>query len=283
LCDTLATLQSGAPEHSFSFTRAQIKKELGATIDEVFDDFSKKPIASGSIAQVYKATLNGQTVAVKVRHPNVEEQIEIDFIIMKVIARFIESLPGLTWLHLSDSMAQFSSTISGQVHLDIEGRHLFLFNKHFKDWVTVGFPKPIILTNSVLVETYEIGEPVDKFMDHSSCNPQDKRVTTLRELDAALHQCDLAHFVVTTGEDIYLKMLLQDNLMHADLHPGNILIERSRPLTSPNADPTDVESEDVTELKIVLVDAGMVSNLLGFSFSMMMIFYYFPSTFIDDI
>ena len=31
--------------------------------------------------------------------------------------------------------------------------------------------------------------------------------------------------MVTCGEDIYLKMLIQDNLMHADLHPGNILIK----------------------------------------------------------
>ena len=29
---------------------------------------------------------------------------------------------------------------------------------------------------------------------------------------------------MTRGEDLYLKMLLVDNLMHADLHPGNILL-----------------------------------------------------------
>ena len=38
-------------------------------------------------------------------------------------------------------------------------------------------------------------------------------------------QLDVAHFIVTRGEDLYLKMLLQDGLMHSDLHPGkpNIL------------------------------------------------------------
>ena len=35
----------------------------------------------------------------------------------------------------------------------------------------------------------------------------------------------LSHFVVGRGEDVYLKMLLVDNLMHADLHPGNILLQ----------------------------------------------------------
>lgn len=36
-------------------------------------------------------------------------------------------------------------------------------------------------------------------------------------------QLDAAHFIVTRGEDLYLKMLLQDGLMHSDLHPGNKL------------------------------------------------------------
>jgi hypothetical protein len=35
----------------------------------------------------------------------------------------------------------------------------------------------------------------------------------------------LGLFVVSKGVDVYLKMLLKDNLMHADLHPGNILLQ----------------------------------------------------------
>jgi hypothetical protein len=35
----------------------------------------------------------------------------------------------------------------------------------------------------------------------------------------------LGHFMVCRGEDLYLKMLVEDNLVHADLHPGNILIQ----------------------------------------------------------
>lgn len=34
----------------------------------------------------------------------------------------------------------------------------------------------------------------------------------------------LGHFVVTRGEDMWLKMVLNDGLLHADLHPGNVLI-----------------------------------------------------------
>jgi predicted unusual protein kinase regulating ubiquinone biosynthesis (AarF/ABC1/UbiB family) len=99
-------------------------------------------------------------------------------------------------------------------------------------------------------------------MDKLLCKPTDMVVTNEEELEAAIRQCELAHFVVTTGEDTYLKMLLQDNLMHADLHPGNILIEKILHPAEPSEDEADVdevvESESIKGLKIVLVDAGMV-------------------------
>jgi predicted unusual protein kinase regulating ubiquinone biosynthesis (AarF/ABC1/UbiB family) len=57
---------------------AQVKKEFGVSVYEMFDDFDETPIASGSIAQVYKARLEGKDVAVKVRHPNVVEHIRSD-------------------------------------------------------------------------------------------------------------------------------------------------------------------------------------------------------------
>ena len=44
----------------------------------MFDEFDHQAIASGSISQVYKAKLEGKKVALKVRHPNVEKNIERD-------------------------------------------------------------------------------------------------------------------------------------------------------------------------------------------------------------
>lgn len=34
----------------------------------------------------------------------------------------------------------------------------------------------------------------------------------------------MGHFIVTRGEDMWLKMVLKDGFLHADLHPGNILV-----------------------------------------------------------
>jgi predicted unusual protein kinase regulating ubiquinone biosynthesis (AarF/ABC1/UbiB family) len=209
-----------------AFTKRQIQKELGAPVEQIFEYFSPRPIASGSIAQVYKARLNGQDVAVKVRHPNVEEHIALDFIIMKAVASLVDMLPGMDWLKLSETMSQFSSTIASQTKLDIEGRHLYLFNHYFRRWRGVTFPKPMILTESVLVESFEHGESVAHYTETLSNHVGGSDVESEDDAAAAARsRTDLAHFIVTTGEDTYLKMLLQDNLMHADLHPGNILIQ----------------------------------------------------------
>ena len=246
LCSCLEHLQSKAPEHSFAFTRWQIETELGAPVEAILEHIDTRPIASGSIAQVYRARMNGVDVAVKVRHPNVKEQIELDFILMKAFARFIESLPGFSWLNLAESMAQFSETISAQTSLDIEGKHLVLFNRHFKRWSDTAFPRPYVLTESVLIESFEKGLSVATYADNA------KR----KGGGGAVMASDIAHFIVCRGEDIYLKMLLQDNLMHADLHPGNILVQEG------GGGDKVAAIDDKSIRKIVLVDAGMVAELL---------------------
>lgn len=259
LCVALSKLHSKAPSHSYAFTQSQMLKEFGVPAEEVFEEFDPLPIASGSIAQVYRAQLNGRTVAVKVRHPNVVEQIQMDFIIMKHMALLLESITGPGWLHLSESLQQFSHTIASQTRLDIEGKHLYLFNKNFRSWRDVSFPKPIVLTESILIETWEPGVSVSEFtelynsarvngvtkgVDNGEPLRTDDSSTAAVVVKSIKADTELAHFIVSRGEDIYLKMLLADNLMHADLHPGNILIHTT------------------TEHKIVLVDAGMVAKLL---------------------
>ena len=58
LCNELAVLQADAPRHSFAYTKQRVQAELGVPIESAFLSFEKEPIASGSIAQVYKAVLN---------------------------------------------------------------------------------------------------------------------------------------------------------------------------------------------------------------------------------
>ena len=73
--------------------------------------YAQAPIASGSIAQIHRATLNGKSVAVKVRHPSVVSRIVTDFTLMRGLAELTARFPPLRWLNLKASVGQFSSTM----------------------------------------------------------------------------------------------------------------------------------------------------------------------------
>ncbi len=230
-CVALSRLHADAPAHSWHVTRHSVEEALcipKGTLFDVFSSFDTKPIASGSIAQVHKATLkplrygdkSGPVLAVKVRHPDVARLIDMDFRIMGVIADIVDHVPGLSWLKVKDSVNQFSHTMAAQAHLNVEGHHLEVLNHNFRYWKKVGFPQPLFACSKVIIETFEKGEIcttlLDKFDDLAErvgSNRGDENIPV-----------PMAKFIVTTGVGIYLKMLLIDNLMHADLHPGNIMV-----------------------------------------------------------
>ena len=53
--DAFSKLQYESPSMSYYFTKMQIEKELGKSPDEIFNNFSRKPIGSASIGQVHEA------------------------------------------------------------------------------------------------------------------------------------------------------------------------------------------------------------------------------------
>ncbi|OVA06782.1 UbiB domain [Macleaya cordata] len=217
LCTELSKLHTKAPAHSFAYTKRTIEKAFGRKLPEIFDDFEEAPVASGSIAQVHRATLRfrypGQVskpivVAVKVRHPGVGESIRRDFVIINLVAKISNFIPTLRWLRLDESVQQFAVFMMSQVDLAREAAQLSRFIYNFRKWKDVSFPRPLypLVHPAVLVETYEKGESVAQYVDENEGNERVKSA--------------LAHI----GTHALLKMLLVDNFIHADMHPGNILV-----------------------------------------------------------
>ncbi|KAE8673498.1 putative serine/threonine-protein kinase abkC-like isoform X1 [Hibiscus syriacus] len=178
---------------------------------------AEEPVASGSIAQVHRASLRfhypGQrvkpmVVAVKVRHPGVGESIRRDFVIINSVAKLSKFIPTLKWLRLDDSVQQFAVFMMSQVDLAREAAHLNRFIYNFRSWRVVSFPKPVypLVHHAVLVETYEQGERDAHYVDGLEGH---NRIKTA-----------LAHI----RTHALLKMLLVDNFIHAYMHPGNILV-----------------------------------------------------------
>ncbi|KAF5728341.1 serine/threonine-protein kinase abkC isoform X1 [Tripterygium wilfordii] len=152
LCCELSKLHTSAPAHDFSFARKSVEKAFGRKLDEIFSKFEEVPVASGSVAQVHRATLKyrypGQQikpilVAVKVQHPGVGETIKRDFMIINFVAKASNFIPTLKWLRLDESIEQFAVFMMSQVDLAREAAHLSRFIYNFCSWKDVSFPKPL--------------------------------------------------------------------------------------------------------------------------------------------
>ncbi|KAF8414005.1 hypothetical protein HHK36_002003 [Tetracentron sinense] len=185
LCTELAKLHTKAPAHSFAYTKRTIEKAFGRKLPEIFENFEESPVASGSVAQVHRASLRfrypGQkvkpiVVAVKVRHPGVGEAIRRDFVIINLVAKISKFMPTLKWLRLDESVQQFSVFMMSQVDLAREAAHLGRFNYNFRRWKNLSFPKPLypLVHPAVLVETYEQGESVSYYVDELEGNDRIK-------------------------------------------------------------------------------------------------------------
>jgi aarF domain-containing kinase len=144
-------------------------------------------------------------------------------------------------MRLDESVAQFGAPLKEQLNLAQEAQHLARFNRNFRKWRNLSFPKPIfpLVSEDVLVETFEEGRLISNYVN----NPGHRHSAALANL----------------GLDCYLKMLLHDNFVHADLHPGNIMVRMQDPNTLWSRVATFLHLDRKPQL--VLLDVGMVAEL----------------------
>ncbi len=99
-CKELQKLLDDVRPISYPKIKEIFLHDFGKEPEEIFANFDKKPIASASIAQVYKAELKtGEIVAVKVRKPYIGEIIEKDMKIIKLVS-YIAQIFSPTLRHL---------------------------------------------------------------------------------------------------------------------------------------------------------------------------------------
>ena len=205
----LRVLQDKLPPFPIEVAKAEVEKELGLPLEQMFSTFSE-PVAAASIAQVHKAKLatTGDAVAVKVLRPGIEKAFRKDIDAFYLAARMVEIFsPGSRRLRPMEVIEHFDGVVRGELDLRLESSAASEFAANTKD--DPGFQLPAIKwdysARRVMTLEWADGVPMG---DNDA-------------IDAAGHnRVVLSERVL----ELFLQHALRDGYFHADMHQGNLKI-----------------------------------------------------------
>ncbi|HCM84910.1 MULTISPECIES: ABC1 kinase family protein [Enterococcus] len=214
----LRKLQDDVKTDNFESVKTLVEKELELPLTEIFERFDEQPFASASIAQAHHAQLkNGQQVVVKVQHPGIAYEIELD------LSLFEKAIPIANWVPESKVIDLKSIVkeirVSLQNELDFQ-KELVLAEEFYRlnnGWKEIRAPKmePAYSTKKVIVMELMPGKNLKELI-----NADDDKIVqgekNYKELKKTVSELLIEHF---------MKEVFEDGFFHADPHPGNILLQ----------------------------------------------------------
>jgi ubiquinone biosynthesis protein len=224
--EALARLQDDVEPIGSDAAATIIAEELGADVSDLFSDFDRTPLASASLGQVHRAWMrDGRSVAVKVQRPDIRQQIIDDLDVLGDMAQLVDdhTEAGRTF-GFAELVDQFRRSLLAELDYRIEAENLVTMRRLLEPFEHLVVPAPIDDYTTARVLT----------MEHI----EGKNVTSLgplglTDLDGTTLVDELFH--------AYLRQILSDGFIHADPHPGNVLV-------TPDG-------------RLALIDLGMVAHL----------------------
>ena len=206
--DVLSSLQDDVPAAPWDESKQVIEEELGP-VEEVFETFDTDPISGASLGQVYRAAYEGEDVAVKIRRPGIESLVEADLRVIKwsipILVRFLGEGQSFSLDNLAD---EFATTIREEMDYELERTVLNEIKGNFREHDRMVIPETIDDACGPRVLTMEYVPGI--------------KITDVEALDRAGHdRTELA----TQLQRIYLQMIIDDGVFHADPHPGNLAVD----------------------------------------------------------
>ncbi|GLT85126.1 hypothetical protein SLE2022_033260 [Rubroshorea leprosula] len=216
----LRKLQDSLPPRPLKEVCCTIKKEMGKNIDDLFKDFVRDPLATASIAQVHRATLNnGHEVVVKVQHEGIKEIILEDLKSAKSIADWI------MWLepkfNLKPILEEWFVELPKELDFNNEAENTRKVSRNLgckkcprdnmsSNQVDVLIPEVIQSTERVLILEYMDGIRLSDSASLEAFGVDKQRI--VEEITRA-----------------YAHQIFIDGFFNGDPHPGNFLVSKEAP------------------------------------------------------
>ena len=211
MCDFFNDIFEQCPYHSLDHTRKILEADLSSSLENMFDMSFFKPIASGSIGQIYYTrmksdnNMNGNEnkedtyieVAVKVKHPNIDETIA-DYV---PYLKLFKLLQKNTYLRrrfkIYFDIQDFIDNINLQTNFENEVVHANIFRENFKDNKFIVIPEILAYSKNIIISRYESGLEINDLSPY-------QKYKTIINLTCFIYQC-----------------IVIDDFIHGDFHIKN--------------------------------------------------------------
>lgn len=203
-----------------------LENEFNISVKEHFSEIISKPLATASIAQVYKATLiSGEEVILKIKKPDVLSVIEDDLLLIKDLVKLISTYSEIaSKLNLKQAIATFEKSLLEEVSLVNERNNIKQFSLNFKN-------------NK---ETY-IPIVYDEFSNNNVlCMEFIDGIKVTDKAELLRHNIDPVK-ISEVGLRFFVSQILDYGFFHADPHAGNILVKK--------------------DVRVVFIDFGAVGKI----------------------
>src|SRR4051812_30757260 len=205
----LSRLQDEIEPFPSEEVHALIRAELGSEVRHVYAQFDDVPVAAASLGQVHRATLrNGREVAVKVQRPDARDDVRADMATLARLASLADKGTGLGRTYgFGRLLHEFERSLNLELDYRREARNLMRFGELTQHYDRLLVPEPVLQLTSgkVLTMSYVHGRKVT-----------DVGPLGLMDLDAGP--------IVEQLFRAYLRSILVEGFLHADPHPGNLLL-----------------------------------------------------------
>ncbi len=227
IINELEKLQDDVKEEDFSYIKETIEEEFAKDLEDIFVEFDRFALATGSIAQTHLAYIRTddsvKKVVVKVRRKNIEKRVSEDLTIIRDLYRkYQNKLNFIESFDLGEVLEEFGKTLRKEIDFKNEKENILKYredNQRSSD-----LSSPDVYENycgkSVLTIEYINGKTIRSSYDKDP----DTRKSLAKKIIKA-----------------YTNQMFSYGFFHADPHPGNIF----------------VDSDD----NLYLIDFGIVSTL----------------------